>query len=143
MINPQNRNITIDSPSMVISPNMRREEFLQSAVANISTPVVENAPWSSYNFKPVTIGGESFAANIYFDAGRLDSIQLGVIRPEFGSSWADWSKERQLAKKPFHDSLLESWLGTDWRKRRFAWGEVGSEFDPKGGSSSIIVRYAA
>lgn len=143
MINPNNGNITIDSPSLIITRDLTRDQFLQSALAGISEPLNQNAPWSRYAFKPVTIRGETFAADICFNAGRLYSVDLAVMRPEFGSSWSDWTEEREMARKRFHDSLLEPILGTDWRQHRFAWGKVYSEFDPRSGGSSIGVIYAA
>ena len=143
MIDSRDGRITIDAPSMIITSGMTRDQFLGSAVANIATPLNQNTPWSRYAFKPVTIQGERWAADICFNAGRLYSVNLSIMRPEFGSSWSDWSEERELARKRFHDSLLESILGGDWREQRFTWGGVYSAYDQKGRGSSIGITYAA
>ena len=47
-----------------------------------------------------------------------------------------------MARKRFHDSLLQSVLGQDWSHQRFPWGTVDSVYDPKSGFSSIGVTYA-
>lgn len=142
MIDPKDGSIRIDSPAMTITRDLTPELFLQSAVASIATTLNQNTPWSRYAFKPVTIHGESFAANACFKAGRLYSVHLAVMRPEFGTLWSDSSEEREMARKGFHDALLASVLGSGWRLQRFAWGKLYSEFDPKGGGSDIGVTYA-
>jgi hypothetical protein len=142
MIDPKDGSIRIDNPSMTITRDMTREQFLQSPVAGFATPLNQNTPWSRYAFMPVIIGGESFAADICFNAGRLFSVGLAVMRPEFGLSWSDWSEEGEMARKRFHDSLLDSVLGGDWREQRFTWGSVYAEFDPRSSGSSIQVSYA-
>jgi hypothetical protein len=141
MIDPKDGSITIDTPHMTITRAMTCEQFLQSPAATIATPLNKNAPWSRYGFQPIVIGGERFYAEACFHTGRLYSVDLSVMRAEFGASWSDWSEDRELARKQLHDSLLASALGADWSRQRFTWGGVYSVFDPKSGGSSIGVTY--
>ena len=90
----------------------------------------------------VQFGGHSFAWSLWFHGSFLRRVSIQCADAEFGSSWSDWSKERELARKRFHDSLLQSVLGKDWNHQRFSWGAVDSGYDPKGGFSSIGVTYA-
>ena len=74
-------------------------------------------------------------------AGSACQCSLGVV--DFKDDFVECADPfRELARKRFDDSLLQSGLGLDWSHERFSWGAVDSGFDPKGGFSSIGVTYA-
>ena len=54
------------------------------------------------------------------------------------TSWSDWSRERELARKEAHDKWLNEVIGT---RRSFPWGSVSSDFDAKTGGSEITIEY--
>lgn len=66
------------------------------------------------------------------------SLSHGAAR--FGTSWADWSEERELALKAFHERGLAH--DVHLHLGNYAWGEISSSYDAKGGSSSLTLRYA-
>jgi hypothetical protein len=66
--------------------------------------------------------------------------------------WDNWSEERVLAERDWHDEWLTTQLGPDWVAERydgaskgslgrFPWGIVGSDYDTRSGGSSIHIRY--
>ena len=143
MINPQDGSIGLESPPIVITHDFSREQFLSSPLFPLSSPLNQNSPWSRYSFRPITIAGEVFAADICFKSDRLYSVNLRTARPAFGESWSDWSSEKEIAAKRFHDSLLTSWFGSTRGDYLFRWGKVYSVIDNKSGSSSIGITYSA
>jgi hypothetical protein len=89
---------------------------------------------------------------LLFEHERLDGCRLWICDPRYGTSWDDWSEEKQLALRDAHDSWLVemlgpgsrfAWAGGSLPEYRFEWGEVWSSYDPRSGSSSIGVRFRA
>ena len=74
--------IGFDTPKVIITPTMTRDEFLASALFVISKPMNQNAPWSRYSFQSVTVHGEHFSGDVCFCSGIIYSMSLSVIRPE-------------------------------------------------------------
>ena len=135
--------IQLPSDGISIGPLLTREQFLASTLAAQCRELVRNEPYCSFALPTVEISGHSFAWSVWFRGSVLQRVSIHCADAEFGSSWSEWSEERELARKRFHDSLLQSILGQDWSHQRFSWGAVDSRYDPKGGFSSIGVTYAA
>jgi hypothetical protein len=133
--------VELPSNGVRISPSLTREEFLASALARASRELVRNEPYCTFALPPAQFDAHQFAWSLSFHGSRLESVTIACADPEFGSSWADWSEERELARKRFHDVLLQSVLGPDWNRHPFSWGRVDSVFDQKSGASSIVLRY--
>ena len=142
MIERTTGQIRFPSDGIRVGPSLRREHFLASPLAVQSVEVVANEPYCSFALPRVQFDGHSFAWSLWFRGPILQRVSIECADAEFGSSWADWSLERELARKRFHDSLLQSALGEDWSSQRFVWGAVDSLYDPKAGFSSIGVTYA-
>lgn len=142
MIERATGHIQFPSDGIRVAPSLSREQFLASLLAARSRQLVRNEPYCSFALPLVQFGGHSYAWSLLFRGSVLQSVSIQCADAEFGSSWSDWSEERQLACKRFHDSLLELALGPDWSHQRFSWGTVDSGYDPKGGFSSIGVTYA-
>ncbi len=132
--------IVINSPALRITRQMTRNDYLQSQLFPISSPLNQNPPWSRYGFKSVLIDNNNFAGNICFKAEKLYSLSLVVIRLEFGSSWTEWCEEKELQRKIFHDNLLKDNFGYA-EPYSFSWGKVISLYDQKAGCSAIDMYY--
>jgi hypothetical protein len=155
IIDPTDGSIQMASPDFKFGPALRREEFLNSCLGVMSKDATANPPWPSYRFCPIIIAGEEFAGQIYFHGEKLYSFHFASTRPEFGTSWADCTLERELACKQFHERWLENIFSTpplvliaSSKDRResmmgydFLWGRVASVYDSKSSGSSIIVQY--
>ncbi len=59
----------------------------------------------------------------------------------FGASWDDWSEEKELARKAWHDDWLKR-TSTITAPRKYVWGRVASSYDERSADSSIEVTYA-
>jgi len=52
----------------------------------------------------------------------------------------EWTEQLELTRKAKHDSWLRAELGEP--PYDYAWGNVTSDYDPRGCASEIIVSYA-
>jgi len=57
--------------------------------------------------------------------------------------WGAWSETDDFPKKSKYQVMLESRLGRQFLKRpyTFCWGTVGASYDPRSGSSAIVINY--
>lgn len=114
-----------------------RTIFLDSALPEVSTVNVKNEPWCSWNISPAEWNGKEWYATVHFHGDQLHAIHIGAGSPEFGTSRNDWSEEKELRRKQYHEGVLRDELGPP--PYDFSWGTVASVFDSKGGTSSIII----
>jgi len=77
---------------------------------------------------------------LWFRGQQLTMVSLMDPDPRFGTSWADYSGEKEMARKASHDAWLARALAPD---RNASWGSVWSGYDERGGFSDIVVKYAA
>jgi hypothetical protein len=120
---------------------LTRELLLASSISSQCRELVRNEPYCSFALPTVQFGDQPFAWSVWFRASVLLRVSIQCASPAFGSSWSDWSENRELARKRVHDSLLQQSLGQDWCHKHFTWGRVESLYDSKGGFSSIVVTY--
>jgi hypothetical protein len=142
MIERTTGQVQLPSDGIRVGPALVREQFLASPLASQCRELVRNEPHCSFALPTVQFDDHSFAWSLWFHGSVLRRVSIQCADAEFGSSWSDWSEERELARKRFHDSLLQLVLGQDWSRQHFSWGTVDSGYDPKGGFSSIGVTYA-
>jgi hypothetical protein len=147
--------IEFESPKASIMPNTTRDDFLASPLFVISKPLNQNHLWSRYSFKPITAQGERFGGDICFCSGAIYSLDLCVIRPEFGTSWNDFSPEKEQMRHCFHKELLQRIFqrepdervahGPDHRDMDeayvFPWGTVSACTDVRTGGCDIFIKY--
>jgi hypothetical protein len=94
---------------------------------------------AGFRLGPREIAGQKFEASIWFVGNALRRVDLSMVQPVEATSWDDYSEDRELARKAKHDAWLDAQLGPDpWR---LSWGDVQSDWDPRSGSSSIIIAY--
>ena len=141
MINPNTGQILLPSNGICVGPSLSREEFLASPMASHCHVSVRNEPYCTFKLPTVQIDGHSYAWGLSFHGSALERVSIQCADTEFGLSWSDWSEEKELARKRFHESLLQLIPGNDWNRRNFPWGSVDSGFDSKGGASNIVIAY--
>jgi hypothetical protein len=133
--NPKTGELTLES-GLVLSPLLTRSVFLSSPNGARAKRIVDNAPWRSFRFEE---NEESLAVIVFFKGETLESVQITVTGPELGTSWENWSEEKELKRKRANDQwLIGKGLVPD---KIYSWGTVWSGYDRKDGSSSIIIRY--
>ena len=130
--------LTFDNLQTSIGSNLSRTQFLQSSLAVDARTLVANEPWHSWVLKPHFNCDLTFIVAVYFHAEILKWVHLTNVDPQFGTSWSEWSEQKQLALKATHDAWLHK---TFKSRRRFAWGSVESVYDRKDGNSSIIFTF--
>ncbi len=143
MIEQATGKIQMSLGDIYVSPLFTREQFLASPIAGQCRELVRNEPFCSFALPAIQFDGHSFAWSLWFRGSVLQRVSIECADAKFGSSWSDWSEEREMARKRFHDSFLQTVLGPDWNQRHFSWGKVLSVYDQKGGFSSIQIIYVA
>jgi hypothetical protein len=132
--------------AMMLGPATQREAFLASPLGARAAPLVKNEPWCSWQVPGLRIGGLPFALGAYFHGAALSSLGFALIDKRFGSSWDDWSEEKERARDAAHKAWLVVQLGPSDAPnalRSYPWGSVSAGYDSKGGGSSIWIRYGA
>jgi hypothetical protein len=123
----------------LISPNLSRSQFLDAPAFSGAAITVTNEPWCSYTLPAFTQPETELSITLQFYEQQLLSLGLMHIAARFGRSWADWTDERELARKSFHEHWLTQELGVP--PGDYSWGSISSHYDSIGGFSSITVRY--
>jgi hypothetical protein len=133
--------LTFDQPPTVIAPSLTRDQFLGSALADGATTHIENEPYHSWKLNGTfRCAGLELLVVLWFRGQQLIMVSLMDPDPRFGTSWADHSLEKEMARKASHDAWLSRALGPH---RNVSWGSVWSGYDERGGFSDIVVKYAA
>jgi hypothetical protein len=127
-------------PRLPLGAHSTRTELLASPLADGAKIVVENDPWWTYGLPVQPLGGREFAVMLSFEGEELRAVYLTDTDPRFGTSWDDYSEEKEQARKRQHDRWLRQSLGRG-RPWRFPWGTLDSVYDPRSGSSMIAVDY--
>jgi hypothetical protein len=140
MIDKKSGELMIESIPLRIGPSLSRKEFLSLPGGKSASIVVKNEPFCSYNIGKHEISGLGFTVTVYFYDELLESISMSSVNDELGTSWSDWSEQKELKRKELHDRWLKNILGN--RSPHHKWGEVWSGYDAKGGFSSIEIRYS-
>jgi hypothetical protein len=137
MISRTSGELTIESIPVALGPRFERDDLPSLAVD--VRPRVLNESHRSYSIGDHEISGLRFMVTLYFQGNALESIELMCSGMEFGSSWDDWSEGRELRRKEAHDLWLTEQLGH--ASHVYEWGEIGSEYDPRSGASTVMIRY--
>jgi hypothetical protein len=137
-------------PSGTIGRDLTRSAFLASPLGAKAVCDDMHTGWMHIYPGAQTLDGLVFGVDLVFDGERLDCYSLWLDDARYGTSWDDWSEEKQLAQRDAHDAWLVSNLGPGERqpsprgpelRYSFAWGEAWSTYDARGGSSTIGVRF--
>jgi len=139
MIDVQTGTIRFNEPAVEILPSLTRAIFLATSEFSTAKIVVANEPWCSSKLSGYLKERDSFAVILWFRGENLWMVTLMNVNPAFGTSWADWSSDKEQERMLAHDRWLELSLGS---KRNFEWGNVCCEYDEKGGFSQIAIKFS-
>jgi hypothetical protein len=131
--------VALDSGAS-IGPGLTLKAFLVSPlVGRASPPAPGGTSWSNFGLRNPEMGGQKFGVGLGFEGEALRTVDLSMVQSTEPLSRDDWSQDRELARKARHDTWLHAQLGyLPWS---FSWGEVSSDYDPRGGSSGIRIAY--
>ncbi|AUX41231.1 hypothetical protein SOCE26_026410 [Sorangium cellulosum] len=138
MIHRQTGEIELSSGAR-IGPTYSEAQFLASPLARTAKALSKTHPWSGYRTSRQRIAHKTFRVTLHFFTGKLASVELFEVGAESKASWNDWSEKEEAERKASHDAWLESILGAP--PYDYAWGRITSEYDLRGGYSSIVVRF--
>ena len=90
--------------------------------------------------KNIKIENKYFIISLCYKEEELTAVEMVVNDERFNLStdWSSWSEQKEGEDLKKYQNWLEKELG---RKTKFRWGHVSASFDPKGGSSSILIEY--
>jgi hypothetical protein len=125
---------TVEFESGWIGPDADRNSFLASPLGCKAEVFVDNDPYMTYRIRPEP----GVVATVSFLGLQLTGISCLFEMPDIMEK--DWTEEHELERKKIHDNWLRERLGPP--PYRFVWGNVSSEYDPKGCVSDIIINYA-
>ncbi|WP_437638501.1 hypothetical protein [Sorangium sp. So ce854] len=138
MIHRQSGEIELSS-GVRIGPSYSEAQFLSSPLARTANALTQTRPWSGYRTSRQRIGFRTFRMTLHFCGGKLALVELFEVGAESKAFWNDWSEKEEAERKASHDAWLESILGAP--PYEYPWGKITSEHDPRGGYSSIVVRF--
>jgi hypothetical protein len=102
---------------------------------------IGNEPYHSWKLNGTfRSAGLELLVVLWFRGQQLTMVSLMDPDDRFGTSWAEHSLEKEMARKASHDAWLSRVLGPHCK---FSWGSVWSGYDERGGFSDIVVKYAA
>jgi hypothetical protein len=140
MIDPDTGEIGFPGESETFGPWLTRDGFLGLEIGKRSF-AASNIHNDSFALPEVVIHGHPFYRVFYFLGGRIYQVFIGSTHSRFGKTWSDWSEEKEMARKKFHESVLATIFGVERERFDFPWGSVSSYYDVKGGHSEIAVTY--
>jgi len=97
--------LTFERPPTVIAPSLTRDQFLGSALADGAATHIENEPYHSWKLNGNFLSaGLELLVVLYFRRQQLTMLSLMDPDDRFGTSWADSSREKEMARKASHDA---------------------------------------
>lgn len=146
-LDPATGTLKLDDFDTALAPALTRKAFLASPLGQAASDLIVNEPWHSWQLADCKIAGRTFLLGVFYEGERLDMVQLFLQDSRYGTSWEDFSPEKEKARRAAHWRWLRSQLGTAGTRsssgdeRRFAWGTAGAYYDPRNEESSIVISY--
>jgi hypothetical protein len=139
--------LKLDDWDTALGPKLTRKAFLASLLGRKMSDLIVNEPWHSWQLPDCRVGGRTFLVGVFYEGERLDMVQLFLQDARYGTSWEDFSPEKEKARHAaqrrwLRDQLASAGmrLGTG-NERKFPWGEAGTYYDPRNEESSIVISY--
>lgn len=126
--------------NLTISPQLTRAQFLASKLGGSPRQVINNCPHTAFKFTAQMSVGVPCVFTLYFLDDSLREIMAYPLWTQPLSEWLDSQEALEQENKIKNDALLTELLGPPPYK--YAWGEVLSVYDNKGGASCILVRFS-
>ena len=132
---------------VVLRPSLTEAQFLSDASSLAPKPYIHNGPHRSYRLPSADVGGRTFVPVVFFSNGAITMVTLSWVDPSRdpkSDAWANWSEQRERAVATEDAAWLAKALsgsGSTAGAYAYRWGAISSGFDPKGGFSSVRVRY--
>src|SRR5437016_1934431 len=129
-IDPKTGEVALADGAILCRPRLSKTAFLGSAFGQTARLELVNEQFATY-CAPVRSGADNFSLAFSFRGDAISALNLQIM--DEGSTWADWSAEKESQRRQRHDRLLAESLGPP--PYTFRWGAVTSDYDPRSGSS--------
>lgn len=128
------------SAELSIAPNDSLESIAKLKLGEVQQLRDMETGYKWLTLKNVVVKDEYFILALCFFNDILKSVNVLVDDKPFNlnSSWEDCNEAEEEKTLLKYKQWIAQELG---REGRFSWGEVSTNFDRKGWSTSIIVRY--
>lgn len=137
IINTVNGNFNINA-EMIINANKEFTEVNSFDMDKTTHDMGNGYEW--IYFKNVNIGNLYFFIDVCFLKKKAKMIIFSFYETQNTKlSWDNWNENVELTNQRKFEEWLNSSVGI---KRKFDWGNISSNYDSKGGSSSIIINYS-
>lgn len=136
MIDERSGDILFDDGN-IIGPSVSLDAFCDSAFGQEASVLLDQSSYKSFSLGIRSLGGCRWSVTLYFRDDRLLRVDIAASDPSFGTSWGDWSKEKEMCRKRRHDE----WVAQTLSRADFHWGKVLSVYDERAGGSYISIRY--
>ena len=139
MIDPSTGDLVF-GPSVCVRSGDELENVASLALGERHEVQDMGTGWTWLRAQNVRVGNHYFLVGFAFCDNRLKLVHLvfSPIRFELPSSWDTWSENAEQQRLGKYQQWVRDELG---HEGRFAWGTVEAEYDAKGGSSGITLRY--
>ena len=141
MLDPATGEVVLATTSLRLGPRLTRAAFLASATGSQATPGTSNPPWRQYGtvFASGEVGPFPADVTLQFQDDVLEWVTIMNLGAAFGTSWDDWSREREDLRRRAHDDWLRD---SGLPPGKYPFGEVWSDYSEKDALSRIVIRYA-
>lgn len=135
MIDSNTGELVLDS-GLRIPPFCEKAALLASPLGQGATEKSKGPGWIDVKVPPQRIDGRDVIVVFHFFEELLARLNLMDVDPRYGTSFETADEQ---GRKAAHDAWLAETLGRP--PYEYAWGEVGSTYDPRSESSDVYVRY--
>lgn len=141
MINIEKGELCLLESDISINPVLKKSEVYNSRIYKeyLRNEIDIGNSFYWFHFKLITLLGVEMYIGLCFYGEHLNSVHMAIVSNDFGTSWNDWSKEKELERKKAHDSWLLKNIGNP--PYVYNWGTISSVYDNKGAVSKIIINF--
>ena len=139
MINKNNGHIRLHD-SLALKPNLNIDLVENQDFEDVQETRDLGNGYKWIDIKNIQIENKYFIISLCFKENELAELSIILNDKPFdlSTSWDSWNEQDEEKKLIEYNNWLIEQLGTT---RVFNWGEVWADYDPRGGSSSIGIRY--
>lgn len=125
------------SDNLVISHDKSYDDLIKLVPTSKTWDIKNGYKWVFFN--EVVIDDLIFDIGVCFRDNKLFSIEFGFSeKQQQNISWDNWNEADELKRKDIYEQWLTKHLGT---KRNFDWGKIAACYDPRGGGTTISIKY--
>lgn len=126
--------------SLDLSPNLKFDLIESQKLGEVQEIRDMGHGWKWLDIKNIHIDDKYFIISLCFKDEELSEVSMVIKDSPFdlNSGWDSCCEKNEKEKLKQYQDWLTQEIG---KERDFNWGEVWANYDPKGESSSIGIRY--